>query len=107
MSDSQEIVGRFVNHDDSVGKEVLEGGWEQTRGLWRIRFGTEYRVCGCWDCEALISAVASSGEGIGKGGVDEVKLKRVCDEVAYFKVVEVARRRGLRVPRWEILNGKK
>lgn len=108
VSDCQELVGRFVNHDDSVGKEVLEGGWEQTRGLWRIRFGTEYRVCGCWDCEALISAVASSGEGMGKGGVDEGELKRVCDEVAYFKVVEVARRKGgLAVPGWEILNGKK
>ena len=107
MSDSQELVGRFVNHDDSVGKEVLEGGLEQTRGLWRIRFGTEYRICGCWDCEALISAVASLGEGMGNRGVDKVELKRVCDEVAYFKVVEVARRGGLAAPGLEILNGKK
>ncbi|KAK1833735.1 hypothetical protein QBC39DRAFT_328710 [Podospora conica] len=96
------LVGRFVNHDDTIGKPTLADGSLASRRLFRLHFGEEYRKCGCWDCEALLSeledraAAAARGEG---GEVDMVAVAaRVERTVQYHRAVEAARRKGGRLP---------
>lgn len=90
------LVGRFVNHDDTISKEKLGSGFEQSRALWRVHFAQEYRVCGCWDCEALLSAVeaqAAAEEDMG------TVAARIMDDVEYHRAVEVAIRGKKPLPR--------
>ncbi|KXJ92587.1 hypothetical protein Micbo1qcDRAFT_232335 [Microdochium bolleyi] len=75
------LVGRFIEYDDSlkemaVGK--LDDAWNQTSQLYRIRYGSEYRICLCWECEALRSAV--EGED-GGGLLRERDEKEIANEV--------------------------
>jgi hypothetical protein len=93
---TRETVGRFINHDDSIAKPRLKDGSATTRGLWRVRYGTEYRICGCWDCEGLISLLESAEENQGMEDI----VKKVGEEVSYYRAVEVARRKGDRLPRF-------
>lgn len=53
-------TGRFINHDNKLGQQVLNGGMEATKRLFRVRFGQEYSVCHCWDCEVALLAVSVS-----------------------------------------------
>jgi hypothetical protein len=85
---TQEVAGKFVNHDDSIVQDKLNTGMQDTQGLYRMRFGREYHTCGCWDCEALQSAV----EEAGKEPDWENIAKQVSEDVAYYRAVEVARR---------------
>ncbi|CAM1503553.1 Fc.00g011440.m01.CDS01 [Cosmosporella sp. VM-42] len=86
------LVGRFVNHDDTIGKEDLGDGYGDTKELFRIQFGKEYQNCGCWDCEALLSEVESALEA-PEGDVDMASIaSKVKEQVAYYRAVEVARR---------------
>ncbi|KAF5666356.1 hypothetical protein FHETE_6240 [Fusarium heterosporum] len=48
---------RFINHDDKIGKHKLATGNDETQVLYRIRFGLEYSICLCWECQAIMSAV--------------------------------------------------
>ena len=41
------LVGRFINHDDTIGKADLGDGYGDTRRLFQVRFGKEYQNCGC------------------------------------------------------------
>lgn len=94
----KERVGRFVNHDDSIVKDRLEDGYGTTRRLFRLRFGGEYRNCGCWDCEALLSALEDAVTA-GAGAPDMAAIaKRVDDEVTYYRTVEVSRRKKRPLP---------
>lgn len=91
---TQEVAGKFVNHDDSIVQSELDTALTDTRAMYRMRFGQEYLVCGCWDCETLQSAV----EGLGKDVVWEDVAAKVSDDVAYYRAVEVARRKKGRIP---------
>jgi hypothetical protein len=94
-ADTPKLAGRYLNHDDKVVQDKLDTGFTTTRDQYRIRFGKEYRVCGCWDCEALLSAVAD----VPAGGIpDEGFWGRVYEEVMYFKAVESARRNKQALP---------
>ncbi|KAK4200876.1 hypothetical protein QBC40DRAFT_224494 [Triangularia verruculosa] len=106
VQETKRRVGRFVNHDDSIGKGILDTGSEGTRRLWRVQFGEEYHICGCWDCEMLTSEIEHtliSGDG---GGPDvessefdmQTVAKRVDSEVRFYRAVEAARRRGSALP---------
>jgi hypothetical protein len=91
---TQELAGKFVNHDDTIVQARLDTGFQDTKNLYRIRFGKEYHTCGCWDCEALQSAV----EEAGKDG-DLVQIaQRVGADVAYYRAVEVSRRTNKPIP---------
>ncbi|KAL3475373.1 hypothetical protein BJX99DRAFT_160012 [Aspergillus californicus] len=81
------IAGRLIDHNDKLGKNALDPGFERTAALFRTRFGLEYLRCHCWDCEALLSAIqdAKSGEAVAK---------EVHQTVAYHRAVEIARRAG-------------
>ncbi|KAM5353714.1 hypothetical protein ACJ41O_000364 [Fusarium nematophilum] len=87
----RELAGRFVNHDDTIAKGKLGDGFEETRRLFRMHFGQEYRVCGCWDCQALLTELegVDGGEELDVQGIAE----RVKEQVCYYRAVEWARRR--------------
>ena len=92
----EERAGRFVDHDDKLGPETLAPGMEKTAELWRVHFAEEYRVCLCWDCEALLSALEEAGDD---GGVDSEALERqVMEDLAFYRCVELARRKGHPMP---------
>ncbi len=55
------LTGVFINHDDKLGRPVLDGGMEETKGLYFVRFGEQYERCLCWDCEATASANRGDG----------------------------------------------
>ncbi|KAK5988536.1 Glycine-rich domain-containing 1-like protein [Cladobotryum mycophilum] len=86
------MVGRFINHDDTIVKEVLGDGFDLTRKMYRIRFGKEYTVCGCWDCEALLSAVEEVLEK-NEGDFDMDNIAREAREkVVYYRSKELSLR---------------
>lgn len=91
-------AGRFINHDDTIVKDTLDDGFDKTKRLFRVHFGKEYKVCGCWDCEALLSALEhpeKDQDGIIKM---ESIVKDVADEVAYYRAIETARRKKQPLP---------
>ncbi|KAI9779637.1 MAG: hypothetical protein M1839_007302 [Geoglossum umbratile] len=95
-----DIAGRFLDHDDKLGKGTLDEGMEKTKNLFRVRFGKEYAVCNCWDCEALLDAVERRNEGTDNGTASDFKLaaEQVADGVMFYRAVEVARRAGKPLP---------
>jgi hypothetical protein len=84
-------VGRFINHDDSIVKDKLSDGFATSRKYYRIQYGREYKVCGCWDCEALLDAMEDV-EAAEPEGVDMAQIARSVEErVKYYRAVEKAR----------------
>ncbi|CAP60953.1 uncharacterized protein PODANS_2_13530 [Podospora anserina S mat+] len=106
VQETKKRVGRFVNHDDSIGKGDLDTGSGETRRLWRLQFGGEYHICGCWDCEMLTSEIEK--EFKYRGGADDEDEKyqidmqavaeRVDNKVRFYRAVEAARRKGHALP---------
>lgn len=100
-SDMQALTGRFVDNNGSLGYTALDTAMTRTAQLWQIRFGQEYDVCHCWDCEALLSAAIEieehqqekwkfSTEGVNTDTIAQT----VADYVTYYRYMEVARRLG-------------
>lgn len=106
VRDMKSMVGRFINHDDSIPREGtggLDDGFKRTRRLWRVRFGGEYKGCGCWDCEGLLDELQGTRGGCKEGLEDadiEVIAKKVHARVMYYRFVEFARRKKLPLPVW-------
>lgn len=91
------LCGKFINHDDTIAQGTLGDGADKTRGLFRQKFGQEYRICGCWDCEALLSALedfSSDEEGLSMASI----VANIKEKVAYYRAVEMSRRRGNPLP---------
>lgn len=100
-SDMNALAGRFVDHDDDLGYSKLDSAVARTAQLWQIRFGQEYDVCHCWDCEALLSAtieVEEHQQEKGKFSTEGVNTdtiaQTVADYVTYYRYMEAARRLG-------------
>ena len=93
------IVGRFINHDDTIVQEALGDGFALTKKLYRLRFGRDYRACGCWDCEMLLDELrVLRAPGPGRV-VDMTELaRRAGDKVSYYRAVEVALRKKTPLP---------
>ncbi|KAL4969276.1 uncharacterized protein BDV14DRAFT_101859 [Aspergillus stella-maris] len=93
-----QIAGRLIDHDDKLGKNTLDPGFEKTAALFRVRFGVEYSKCLCWDCEALLDAVEAGRKRSGNTREREKETgdiaKSVQESVAYHRAVEIARRKG-------------
>lgn len=90
-----------MDHDAGLAKEVLAGGWETTVRLWEARWGSAYKICMCWDCEGLSAELEKSGDGDGDGDGDvdvEKLVEKVKGDVAFYRAVEVARRKGDKLP---------
>lgn len=102
QKDIESYTGRFIDHNDKLGSNVLGDGMEETRDLYRIRFGKEYSICLCWDCEATLSA----GEKLKLGlAGHESSVKRCAElvsmQVTFYRVVEDARRADKPLPVWD------
>ncbi|KAF4440621.1 hypothetical protein F53441_12242 [Fusarium austroafricanum] len=91
------LAGKFVNHDDTIEKPELGDGFEETRRLYRVYFGQEYRVCGCWDCQALLTEIERAMEGGGDVDMDKI-AEKVKEDVFYHRAVEWAHRHKLMPP---------
>ncbi|KAF4471911.1 hypothetical protein FALBO_1172 [Fusarium albosuccineum] len=96
--DMKTLVGKFINHDDTIAKPKLGDGAQETRRLYRIHFGQEYRLCGCWDCEALQSELEKAVDGEYEETDMESIARRVKEEVFYYRAVEWSRRREMTLP---------
>jgi hypothetical protein len=74
----------------------LDDGFERTQGLFYVRFGKEYAICGCWDCEALSSALENAVCSLdGQPDMDKI-AKEVNSDVAFYKAAEFRRnKKGL------------
>ncbi|KAM0414182.1 hypothetical protein ACHAPD_007427 [Fusarium lateritium] len=91
--------GRFINHDDKIGRYQLDVGSDETQALYRTRFGLEYHVCLCWECQAITSAVDDSDRD---GYLEEQRSStfakdladKVMADIEYHRAVESARRRN-------------
>ncbi|KAM0499709.1 hypothetical protein ACHAP8_005316 [Fusarium lateritium] len=91
--------GRFINHDDKIGRYQLDVGSDETQTIYRTRFGLEYHACLCWECQAITSAVDDSERD---GCLEEQRSStfakdladKVMADVEYHRAVESARRRN-------------
>ncbi|KAK6359961.1 hypothetical protein TWF696_001084 [Orbilia brochopaga] len=84
---------RIIDHNDKLGRPTLDDGFTRTKELYRIRFGQEYNVCTCWDCEALLSAAENAWDP--DKDIDESAIaKTVHEQLAYHRAAEVARRKA-------------
>ncbi|KAH7134605.1 hypothetical protein B0J13DRAFT_85443 [Dactylonectria estremocensis] len=89
--------GRFINHNDKLGKPTLETGMKDTQELFQVHFGQAYSICLCWDCEAIASALEVYDENDTAEMTDTLTdkvSKKVLRNVQYNRAVEYARRRG-------------
>ncbi|RGP77135.1 hypothetical protein FLONG3_4650 [Fusarium longipes] len=91
------LAGKFVNHDDTIEKPQLGDGFAETRSLYRVHFGQEYRVCGCWDCQALSSELERVLESGDTPDIDAIATK-VKEDVYYHRAVEWSRRHRTTLP---------
>ncbi|KAI0549298.1 hypothetical protein F4679DRAFT_547456 [Xylaria curta] len=89
---TMEIAGRFIDHNDKLGTATLDPAFENTKALYRIRFADEYRICNCWDCESLRSAVRTKDYDI-QTDVASVAFQAQ-SKVAHYRAVEIARQKG-------------
>lgn len=87
--------GRFINHDDKIGKPTLRDGMSDTERLYRVHFGDEYSVCLCWECQAIASARedADKDGDLFKTGSAVKITDKVQGGVDYYRAVEIARRK--------------
>ncbi|QRV96555.1 ATP-dependent RNA helicase DOB1 [Ceratobasidium sp. AG-Ba] len=46
-SQTLNIIGRFVDHDDKVEESTLSDAYDQTAKYWEQTYGVPYHVCGC------------------------------------------------------------
>jgi hypothetical protein len=88
-----ERAGRFIDHNDKLGKLTLSGGMDKTVELFTVRFGESYLRCLCWDCEASMSALASVAEDASDNDIDAI-VRKVEKDLEYFRMAELARRYG-------------
>lgn len=98
QTDTQAFCGRFIDHDDTVGKPELGDGMEKTQKLFRIRFGREYLICNCWDCELVESELARRGYDDVTDEERDAIARRVAVSVAFHRAVEMARRANESLP---------
>ncbi len=61
-------AGRFVDHDDKVQGTAVDAAMEDARRLFSIRFGRQYCICLCWECEAIASALEAHDKDGKTGG---------------------------------------
>lgn len=96
-----ERVGRFINHDDKIGRDALDDGFASADQWYRLAFGEQYQVCQCWSCEAIFSAVEELDEELldDQAAIDGI-VKDVEQRVHYHRELEIARRLDRDLPLW-------
>jgi hypothetical protein len=85
-------VGRFIDHDDTMGTGKLQEGRRATNDLYTMLYGEQYNVCGCWECQALITAMEDpSIRADGQPDMDMI-ASGVERRVEYYQAVEANRK---------------
>ena len=103
QADVESYTNQYIGHNDKLGDSVLGDGMEKTTKLFRIRFGQEYSVCLCWDCEAALSEVKKIEPDKMTEERIQSAVERVSLLVAFYRQVEVARRGNKPyVPVWDV-----
>ena len=94
------LAGRAVDHDDNLQGELRKKCLSETSHLYEMQFQDEYDACLCWHCEAIKSQLESHGvmDSIDFAAI----VRKVQDEVMYYKAVELARRKGNPLPAQEV-----
>ncbi|KAI5478060.1 hypothetical protein MNV49_005523 [Pseudohyphozyma bogoriensis] len=65
--DTTELLGRFLDHDDTVESQLLECSYDYTAIDWKARFGVAYSICGCpLPDEAVLEKSSLFSLGFGK-----------------------------------------
>jgi hypothetical protein len=94
-------AGRFINHDDKLGKGTLGNGWEYSQSIWKTRFAEDYLRCQCWDCEMLLDAVEEKlqeqSESLAAGKPMETLDMALLDQMAEEIQQQVQRSRELEI----------
>lgn len=91
-------TGQFVNHNDKLGQGSLVLGYGSTRQLYQQHFGAEYRICGCWECELMISEMEKAVDlAPGNLHMDDI-VQKIKEKMLFYRAVEVMRRDGKRLP---------
>ncbi|KAL4963651.1 uncharacterized protein BDV14DRAFT_201617 [Aspergillus stella-maris] len=95
-------VGKFINHEDKIGRGTLDTGFSSAETLYRLRFGEQYRVCLCWGCEGILDAVENVDEDdLDEGKVDLNELAQGVEKrVHYYREMEITRCLGGQLPIW-------
>jgi hypothetical protein len=92
-------TGVFINHDDKLGRPVLDDGMQRTKELFFMRFGEEYDKCLCWDCETMVSVIEEADDSVSPVPENVSSLaERVRKDVEYYRCVEISRRAGDALP---------
>lgn len=82
VGDCQSLAGRFIQHA-SPGRYDPNSGWQslyqQTSKLYYVRYGSDYGICLCWECEALRSAIEGEDDG---GPLRDLDDRKIAQEVA-------------------------
>jgi hypothetical protein len=97
-----ERVGKFINHDDKIGRGTLDNGFTSAEEWYRLTYGEQYQVCLCWSCEAILSAVEKLDDDVlaaedATASLHDLSV-RIEREVNYYREVETARRLGKNLP---------
>jgi hypothetical protein len=100
-NDTGVLAGCFIDHDDAIPSSRLDDGMEKTKLLFRIRFGREYLVCTCWDCQAVLSEVERLNQSETSQADRDAIWQTVSREIAFHRAVELARRAHKPVPMWD------
>lgn len=87
-------TGRFINHDDKIGKASREDSFAVVEELYYKEFAEPYRICLCWDCEAIRDAVETRPPK-SDGDLEEL-MHSVRQAVGNYRTAEVGRRLELR-----------
>jgi hypothetical protein len=85
-------VGQFINHNDKIGKGKLDDSLKEVESLYNKEFMEAYKLCLCWDCEAIREAVANSRPK-NESELAEI-MEVVRGKVACYRNIEIARRGG-------------
>ncbi|KAL3432071.1 hypothetical protein BDV09DRAFT_135571 [Aspergillus tetrazonus] len=97
-----ERVGRFINHEDKIGRGTLDDGFTNAEQWYRLQYGKQYQVCLCWSCEAILSAVEELDEDVLDDPDPQIGdlVTDVERKVHYYREMEIARRLGREMPIW-------
>ncbi|EED21947.1 conserved hypothetical protein [Talaromyces stipitatus ATCC 10500] len=88
------MTGRYINHNDKIGKKELGHGADETQDLFRTRFGEEYEMI----TTALEKLDEDGADLLTGDGLDMSDLaEKVGRYLAYYRAKELDRRVDLRI----------
>ncbi|KAI1305434.1 hypothetical protein F5Y03DRAFT_394965 [Xylaria venustula] len=73
-------AGKFVNHNDNVGKCLLAGAFDSAKTLFRERFGSDYQVCYCDGCMVSRAAGGHTRNNETSDCSGEACIPQTCSE---------------------------